>query len=389
MKKILVLTSNFPKILDNGSKLRDYHIMKYLARKHELWAVGFNESNLLQKDLFLPFIPAERCFTVGETRDADLSTLMRLRSMPLWALIYYAEELQELLDSIMAKIRFDYIYAFHSYMAHYISKYKNIIRVIDHHNVKTNFYADAYSKTKNVLKKIDYYAEYYKWFNYEREILTDFEFHTACSEHDQTAIKRFAKAPVELLPSGVDGGHFYPKQEPSIGLNLLFTGSLEYFPNYEGVAFFVKKILPRIRRAIPNVVFQVVGRKPSDSLEKMLRNTPNVWFSCDVKDMRPFYYQSTLFVVPLLDGGGTRLKIMEAMAAGLPVVSTSKGSEGLDLKHGEGIWVVDEPDEFADSIISLLNNHAIREDLRLKAVSIIRERYDWDKTLTSLDRIFQ
>jgi len=388
MKKILFLTSNFPKVLDNGGKLRDYHIMKYLARKHELWVVGFNEPGLKKTDLSLPFVPAERCFTVGETRDTAFSDFFRLRYMPLWCLIYYAPEIQEMLDKVFKMTDFDCLHVSHSFMAHYALKYSRIKRVIDHHNVKTLLYRDTGNKTNNPFRKINCAAELYKWYRYQRQVLNNFEYHTACSGEEQNAIKEFVKAPVELLPSGVDTDKFYPKNEGLGGYNLLFTGSLDYFPNHEAVVYFCKQILPRVRRLVPEVVFQVVGRKPTHGLEQLLRRTANTWFSCDVRDIRPFYYQSTLFVVPLLDGAGTRLKIMEAMATGLPVVSTAKGCQGLGLKDGEGIIIRDDPQEMAGAIVQLLTDHEMRQKFHEKAIRVARENFSWDKVLRTLDVIY-
>ena len=389
MNKILFITSNFPKNLDNGGKLRDYHILKYLSQRHELWVAGFSERGLKREDVYLPFVPKERCFCIGETQEMPLKKMWHLRNLPMWCLIYYAQEMQEMVDALLNKYSFDYVHVSHSFMAHYVAQLKGIPRVVDHHNVKTIFYQDALVKTHNPLNKINFQAEYYKWFNYERDVLSQFEFHTSCSKKEQSAIKEFTNSSVELLPSGVDVNKFYPRISKSLGLNLLFTGSLDYFPNADAAVYFCQSILPRIRKEIPNVIFQVVGRKPSAALEKTMRSTPNTWFSCDVKDMRPFYYQSTLFVVPLLDGAGTRLKIMEAMATGLPVVTTSKGCEGLDVNDGEGVLVADNPHDFARTTVRLLKDDELREALRHQALKVCRERFSWDKTLNSLENIYK
>ena len=389
MKKILILTSNFPKPLNNGGKLRDYYIIEYLSRNFDVSIAGLKENSLKPKDVFLPFVPASKCHIVEEKRVIDIPTFWDKRYWPYWCLLYYAEELKNTLDDLIQKDHFDYIYVFCSYMAHFVLKYKNIVRVIDHHNVKTSLYQEALSRTDNIINKINYKAEYYKWYKYEREVLGHFELHTACSAIDQELIRAFVKTPVVLLPSGVDIDRIHPKKEENTGYNILFTGTLNYFPNYEAIRFFCKKVLPIIRRSIPNVVFQVVGREPTKALEALLKNTPNTWSSFNVRDIRPYYYQSSVFVVPIYDGGGTRLKIMEAMATGLPVVSTSKGCEGLGLKQGEGIVITDEPEDLAGAVISLLTDHQKQKEFQQKALEVAKDRFDWDKVLRPLETIFR
>jgi len=394
MKKILFLTSNFPRPLDSGGKLRDYHIMRYLARTHELSVAGFHEVKFKnESERCLPFVPRERCHILDNLKDPkeylDFPSFIRYRYLPKWCLSYFSFELQNLLDNILSRDRFDYIHISHSYMAHYALEYAGVTRVLDHHNVKTAFYKEAAARTRNPLKKMDYLTEHYKWYKYEREVLDQFDVHTSCAESEREAIRSFVSAPVELLPSGVDTDYFHPKQEESTGSNLIFTGTLEYFPNHEAVLYFCKEIFPAVLKDVPRASFHVVGRKPAPSLERLFKSNPRCWLTSDVADMRPFFYQSTIFVVPLLNGAGTRLKIMEAMAAGLPVVSTSKGAEGLGLKNGEGILIADDPNEFSYMVIGLLRDRGKREELRQKAIAISRERFSWKKVLTVLDRIYR
>lgn len=373
--------------MDTGGKIRDYHIVEYLSRKHEVWFAGFREKNLKENETSLPFIPRERCLTT-EPEDLDIRAFLRKHDVPYWCLGYYSEKMEKILDTVIEKNRFDYIHISHSYMAQYVTKYKGVIGLVDHQNVKTILYHSACAGTNNPLRKINYSAEYYKWYKYEREVLRNFEFHLACSPVEQKAIENFVHRPVRLLPSGVDTERFYEKKGMDTGANLLFTGSFDYFPNHEAAVFFCKKILPLIRKAVPNVVFQVVGRQPREALEKLIRKTPNTWFSCNVRDIRPFYYQSAVAVVPLSVGAGTRLKIPEAMATGLPVVSTSKGCEGLGLANGEGIIIADDPAQFAEAVISLLKDSKAREGLSRKAAVISRERFSWNEVLKPLDAIY-
>jgi glycosyltransferase involved in cell wall biosynthesis len=169
------------------------------------------------------------------------------------------------------------------------------------------------------------------------------------------------------------------KSEEFSGMNLLFTGSLDYFPNTQGIQYFCSNVLPVIRATVPEVTLQVVGKNPTLQIERILKNTNRVWYSYNVRDIRPFYYQSTVFVVPLLTGAGTRLKILEAMAVGLPVVSTSKGCDGLGLSNGQGIVIEDNPVKMAAAIIRLLQDASYRRDMSETASKVCQERFSWDR----------
>lgn len=388
MRRLLFLVSSFPKPLDSGGKLRDFYIINYLSRRFEVSIIGFRDRYLKARDIFLPSVPRKRCYIARKMKNINIITFLKRGHFPEWCVLYYAKELEKLLDSVIKRNNYDYIHVSHSFMAYHVLKYKDIIRVVDHHNVKTDLYRNALSRADNLIQRINYKAEYLKWHRYERDILNQFDFHISCSKHEQDAIRKFTNTPVELVPSGVDVQTFYPKSNPPTGNNLLFVGNLEYFPNKEALYFFCKECLPLIRRRLPNAVLQIVGRAPGETLKRFLKKTEGVWCSYNVEDIRPFYYQSTLVVIPLLTGAGTRLKILEALAAGLPVVSTSKGCEGLDIENSDGIIIEDDPERFSEAIIDILKNENLRIQLSRKAKQLASERFRWEVVLKPLDRIY-
>jgi len=357
--------------------------MRHLARDAELFVVGFRDPGLEAEEAFLDFVPRERCFLLPETERISIRDFLELRFLPRWCLSYFSRELFEIIDGLINSNDFDTIHISHSYMAYYMLRYAATIPcVIDHHNVKSLFFRNAQETATNWFKKTRYRAEQIRWQHYEREIIPLFPRHFACSKAEVELIRDITGGDVRLLPSGVDRNGFVKKQEPIIGNNLLFTGSLDYFPNAQAIEFFCDASLPRIRRAVPDVRVQVVGKDPTRALERLLERTESVWYSYNVRDIRPFYYQSTVFIVPLLTGAGTRLKIMEAMAVGLPVVSTSKGCEGLGLKSGEGIVIENDPGAFADAVIRLLTEHDYRQEMSRIAHDVCKERFDWENVLT-------
>lgn len=381
-RSILFLTSNFPKPLDGGGKIRDYHILEYLAREHDVSVVGFRDRELVEEDAFLDFIPRERCHLVSEPPSLGLGDFLRLRYLPRWCLSYFSRELQALVDRLVRSGAYDHVHVSHSYMAFYLLDHRDRVPcVIDHHNIKSRFFQNACAAARGQREKIAHRAEQLRWQRYEKEVIPLFDLHVSCSEDEQRLLQKITGKTVHLLPSGVDTLGFRKRSEPLTGANLLFTGSLDYFPNAQAIEHFCRACLPEIRAAVPEVTLQVVGKNPDLRTERLLERTPNAWYSYNVRDIRPFYYQSTVFVVPLLTGAGTRLKILEAMAAGLPVVSTRKGCEGLGLTPADGVVVVDDAAALTAATIRLLRDAGYRETLGRAAAETCRARFSWENLL--------
>lgn len=344
--------------------------------------VGFRDRELPEREAFLDFVPRERCHLLADPPALGLVDFLRLRYLPRWCLAYFSRELQALLDRLIGSGEFDHVHVSHSYMAFYLLNHLGSVPcVIDHHNVKSRFFRNAYEATRSRRQKIAYLAERERWLRYEQEVIPLFDAHIACSEEEQRLLREMTGKTVHLLPSGVDTAGFRPRTEPLAGANLLFTGSLDYFPNEQGLEHFCHYCLPAIRAAVPDVTLQVVGKNPTLRLERLLERTANAWYSYNVRDIRPFYYQSTVFVAPLLTGAGTRLKILEAMAVGLPVVSTPKGCEGLGLTEQDGVVVADDPRAMAKAIVRLLQDAPHREAVGRAGLETCRGRFSWDGLL--------
>jgi glycosyltransferase involved in cell wall biosynthesis len=347
---------------------------------------GFRDRELGEQDGFLPFVPRARCHLVAEPPVLGLGEFIRLRYLPRWCLAYFSHALQAQVDRLVRSGEFHRVHVSHSYMAFYLLDYVGDIPcVIDHHNVKSRFFQNAFEATRSRREKIAYLAEKRRWLRYEKEVIPLFDVHIACSEDERRTLREMTGKTVHLLPSGVDTVGFSKKTEPLTGANLLFTGSLDYFPNAQALAHFCKNCLPAIRAAVPGVTLQVVGKNPDLRVERLLQRTASVWYSYNVRDIRPFYYQSTAFVVPLLTGAGTRLKILEAMAVGLPVVSTAKGCEGLGLGPAEGVLIENDPHSMAATIIRLLRDSQYREAMGQAAFAACHARFSWDRLLSAAE----
>jgi len=183
--------------------------------------------------------------------------------------------------------------------------------------------------------------------------------------------------PYLVVPNGADLSSFSPAARQPGEPVLLYVGAMHYYPNIDAVHYFFETMFDRIREAVPNTQVQIVGHSPPHDIQEMARQ-PGIQVTGSVDDVRPYYSSATVFVVPLRLGGGTRLKIIEAMAMGLPVVSTSVGAEGLDLRDGQDILLANDPISFADATVRLLTDPGLRQHLAQNARQAA-QRYDWDK----------
>jgi glycosyltransferase involved in cell wall biosynthesis len=249
------------------------------------------------------------------------------------------------------------------------------------HNVEAMIWKRHYEVQSNPLKKLYLYGQWRKSFSYERAACRRFDRVVAVSVEDRERMRRdYALSEVVDVPTGVDTEFFRPsgglKREP---YNLVFTGSMDWLPNEDAIQYFTKEILPRVRRDVPGVVLTVVGRNPYPSLMELSRRDPAVVVTGRVEDVRPFMERASAYIVPIRVGGGTRLKIYEAMAMEKPIVSTTIGAEGLPVRDGEELLLADDAEAFAQAVVRVLKDEAFARELGQRAARVVRESFGWDK----------
>jgi sugar transferase (PEP-CTERM/EpsH1 system associated) len=187
------------------------------------------------------------------------------------------------------------------------------------------------------------------------------------------------------VPTGVDVAFFTPPPAPEPKTDLVFLGSMDWMPNADGAEWFVSRVLPLIRATRPDCTLALAGRKPAPSVAR-LASIRGVTVTGEVPDVRPWLHGAKISIVPLRIGGGTRLKIYESMAAGVPVVSTTIGAEGLDARDGETLRLADEPEAFAAACVDLLNRESERTRLSAAARQMVANRYSWEAAAAAFER---
>jgi glycosyltransferase involved in cell wall biosynthesis len=260
-------------------------------------------------------------------------------------------------------------------------------RIVVAHNVESVIWRRYYETETNRLRRWYIGGQWRKFERFERRILKEVDCTVAVSEVDAQRFRDdFGLTRVEVVENGVDTSYFLPQpgqQEPA---HLLFLGSLDWRPNLDGVQLLLQRVFPAVRKTEPAARLSLVGRNPPEALRRQVDRLPGVELHCNVPDVRPFLARCSLLVVPLRIGGGSRLKILEALASGVPVVSTRIGAEGLCLEGNRDLTVVENIDDLSSALIQALRTPQAMAAQAERGRQQVLRRYDWDILANQLEQ---
>ncbi len=266
--------------------------------------------------------------------------------------------------------------------------------VLDWHNIESELMHRYAGSTANPAKKLIAARTAQLLEKLEQEALRSIAAHTVVSERERGKLlvragRATVDAGIHVIPNGVDTAAFANKPVPAAGgrKTLLFVGSMDYHANSDAVLWFVNDIWRQLANQFPNLDFKIVGRDPPASVKALAG--PGIFVTGTVDDVRPFYHEAFALLVPLRVGGGTRLKILEAMAAEVPVISTRLGAEGIDAKDQQEILLADSAAEMAASIQALLIQPDLAARLRAAALLLVTRYYDWSVLGKKLANLYE
>ena len=369
---------------DTGGKIRSLAILSHLARRHEMTVCTFyqrHDSDLhstLEKDVArlvaIPLPIPER----GSLKDTLGFLKSVVRGKPYKMEKFYHPQVRRAVYSLAHDTSYDIVLCDFIYPAGVLDWDMPACKVLFTHNVEAQVWERFSKVATNIWWRIASYVEYKAMARAERKYVTQADHVLTVSDQDRDFFSSCVE-PTKLttIPTGVDVEYFAPTPGTAVPSTIVFSGSMDWMPNEDGVLWFVADILPSIRRHLPEATFWIVGRNPSAAVQK-LETHDGVHVTGTVEDIRPYLSRAAVYVVPLRSGSGTRLKIFEAMAAGKAVVSTSIGAEGLPVDHGSNILLADEPEAFAESVVTLLSEPGTAQRLEQNARHLVETQYGWE-----------
>jgi sugar transferase (PEP-CTERM/EpsH1 system associated) len=390
--KLLWLNAGLLLPLDKGGKLRTWHVMRHLARKHEITYLSFEDASQTEADRAGMREVCARLETVpradtakGTWRFYADAARYLVNPAPYAVAKYRSDAYRARLASLLAGERFDAL------VCDFLPPVVNMPAFTDAtagrpatilftHNVEAEIWRRHAENAGNPIAKRLLAQQWRRMLRFERDALARFDLVLAVSEADRHTFARLypnaLRRPVHVVQTGVETDYFTPSPVAPVRTHMVFTGSMDWLPNEDGVTYFCREILPRIRQTEPEATLSIVGRSPTPAVQR-LAEIPGVEVTGRVDDVRPHIARAGVYVVPLRIGGGTRLKIFEAMSMGKAVVSTTVGAEGLPVTNGRDLDIADEPARFAQAVVHLMRDAEARRALEAEARRLVVERYDW------------
>lgn len=395
--RVLVLASYIPSYF-KGAEIRLLHLLRHLSQQHEmtLWAINrrgvpAEEIAALLPDcrLELQSWPApgrlqrSRIYRWWQQRRALFQPLP-----PAVANIYHPA-LQARLKYFLALNQFDLIHINQIMIWQYLPRPVATPVILCKDNAWADLAEREWQATGQWLPRRLKKIAAGKMRRYEKAAVESSNHCVVVSERDKELIHQLApNTPLSVVPNGVDTEQFQPSPEPAGPPHLVFTGAMGWQPNAEAMIYFCREILPAVRAHFPDVRLSIVGMQPPPEVVA-LGQQPNIEVTGFVPDVRPYIAGATLYIAPLLLGSGTRLKILEAMAMGKAVISTTIGAEGLEVTNGRHLMIADTPADFAARICELLADPAQRQALGQAGRALVEACYDWRAVAANLDGVYR
>jgi sugar transferase (PEP-CTERM/EpsH1 system associated) len=375
---------------NTGARLRNYHLARELSRLAQVTYLSFaDETTARVNGRFESImVPREPGYTLAKLARGAVG------NMPLPVLNYTSRTMRDLLSRLLNERRFDAIQVEGVHLAAYLPALLEAPNrpalICDWHNIESELMLRYSFHAPDPARKLYARLTARKLFKLERRLLNQFDAHIAVSHRDRNRLIQMGPlARVFVIENGVDVSQF---ERPRLGLvarnRLLFVGSMDYHANIDGAIYFARRVWPEVHRAWPNLIFTIVGRNPTTEVATLASTVPGVEVTGTVEDVRPYYWEALAAVVPLRIGGGSRLKILEAMAAGVPVISTKLGAEGLEIKDGEHLLVADSEADMCRAITAVGRDAQLRHRLAMAGRELVRARYDWSALGSALAKIY-
>jgi len=391
MSNILFITKEIPFPPVNGHRKRTLSFLKELSKWGDITLVCFGKENVEKRGIEKYCKDIKLVYKEDVVRKSKLffSALIGLFSkIPFSVRRRFSLNMREEIKKLTKNRNIDLIFCDSIFCVVNLPKNNHNCKIVlGEHNVESMIIERYRKVEKNIFKKIYAFIEEIKMKIFEKKWWRKVDKCIVVSDIDKKIVEKRIqeKSKIEVIPNGVDTEYFSPSNSIStIPYSLIYVGQMSWYPNQDAVIYFLEEIYPLIKKRESRVSFWIIGRGISEKIKRFSQQDNSIKVIGYVEDIRPYIAQSEIFVVPLRIGSGTRLKILEAMAMGKPVISTSIGCEGLEVENGKNIIICDTSQDFAEAILKLFKNKSFSKRVEEAGRKLVKEKYSWRKILKDL-----
>jgi sugar transferase (PEP-CTERM/EpsH1 system associated) len=386
--RIFFVCQRVPFPPDRGDKIATFHEILHLSSKHEVhvFCLADGTGDLANVPGLRDHVASVTAVPVTRSSSRWRSLQALVGGRPLSVAAFDEAALHEAITRRYDEARPDLIIVFSCNVAQYAEHFAGVPRIMQFHDLDSLKWSQYAERSRFPLKWV-YRIEADRLLAYERSIARRFSHALVCTAAEKHDFERcFPGIGVSLVGNGVDLDYFHSSGTTKRPASLVFTGVMDYFPNVDAVTWFCERILPAVQAQIPDAALTICGSRPSAAVLRLARRR-GVTVTGRVPDTRPFLDAAEVFVAPLRVARGVQNKILEALAMGLPCVASSTAWRGTVIPAGDGILVTDDPAEFAERVVRLLKDPALRAAMAGKARAAVEANYRWADQMTALDRV--
>lgn len=399
--RILIIAHKVPYPPLGGATLRNFNLLKECSKNNEIHLITFVQEPYLRDpdklqssiDVLKKYCKVVKVFRIPTDKNKLgwylllFSNLFSLTPYSCWR--FWSYGMVKTIKEHLKKYSYDLIEIGTIALVKYAKLAPHLPKLLIHHNIESQLLYRRSKTEKGFLARTYIAFQTYKLIRLERKACEVFDYHTTVSELDkQTLQENCPNINVAVIDNGVDTDFFQPQNLSSEENTLVFTGGMHWYPNADAMLFFAREIWPILKKKIPNIKINVIGLAPPEELVEYSKNDPHLNVLGFVDDVRPYVAKAAVYVVPIRVGGGTRLKILDAMAQGKAIVSHSIGAEGLHVTNGKDILIANEPKQFANEVIKLIRNEKLRKKIEVSARETAENLYSWKKIAPKLQKVY-
>lgn len=405
--KILWISHLVPYPPKAGVLIRSHYLVKELSKHHDVDVIAFNQRGLIEPyfesyeagtkksmEVLSEFCENVKFFDCPVDKSSlhrywcALSSLVSKHPYNMnWL---KSEEFRAAVNDLHLENHYDLIHCDTISLAPYIDAVKNVTLSLDHHNVESHMLTRRAEQEKNLLKKFYFWQEGKRLEKIEKHYCPIFDINITCSDLDNDRFETFIdNAEFSCIPNGVDISVFKPSGKEPLKSRLIFIGTLDWYPNTKAVMYIAEKIWPLLKARVPDVTIDVVGARPPEKLIALSKEDANFRVHGFIDDLDQCLSDATAYVCPIDDGGGTKLKILDALSAGKAIIANPIACEGIQCEDGKNVLYATTPEQYVEHIENIFNNESFRKTLEVSARDLAVSKYAFESIGKKLSDEFE